>query len=92
VASDFLASRYVQTDILQEVLEILEDNGMVVLYGVPGCGKSYQGKSVLRHYRNLGYKVYMLQTFKDWNKHVGEGRKCVVLMDMTFGIECVLEA
>jgi hypothetical protein len=86
VTIDHEASRFVQNDDAQDdVIEVLDEHGVVVLTGGPGGGKTFQGQAVLRHYRQKGYAPYTLTSLREWHGHVGPDRKSVVLLDHTLG-------
>ncbi|XP_076445839.1 uncharacterized protein LOC143283483 [Babylonia areolata] len=82
---DIERSQYVRTPKLEEAEEILKEKGWVVLCGPPGCGKTTLAHALLRRYREEGFKPYSLRQIGEWDSHVGENRRCAVLLDGTFG-------
>ena len=85
VMIDVNTHRYVHTEILEEAVDVLEEQGLVVLCGPPGTGKTTLAKAILRRFRDKGFTPYVLSKMEEWHAYVGEGRKSVVLLDGTLG-------
>jgi DNA replication protein DnaC len=85
VAIDRNVDTYVRTEDLEEAFDILEDKGHVVLCGCPGSGKTTVAHALLRRCREEGFQPCVFTDIKDWQGHVAEGKKTVVLMDGTLG-------
>jgi hypothetical protein len=86
VTIDHEAPCFVPNDDAQEdITELLDEHGVVVLTGGPACGKTFQGQAVLLHYRQQGYTPFTLRTLTEWDQNIGPDRKSVVLLDHTLG-------
>ncbi|XP_076435310.1 uncharacterized protein LOC143275219 [Babylonia areolata] len=78
-------SEYVRTHAMEEADYILKKAGCVILSGPPGCGKTFTAHALLRRFSSQGFKPYIFQQIGEWNSHIGQDRRSVVLLDGLFG-------
>ncbi|XP_076436451.1 uncharacterized protein LOC143275977 [Babylonia areolata] len=84
LTADLEASLFVRTPAMGEAYSTLQETGMVILCGPPGCGKTTLARALLRRSRQEGFRGYALQKLDDWNTHIGD-RHTVVALDGTLG-------
>ena len=70
----------------QRAVERLNEARVVVLRGLPVCGKTATGHALLRHFQGKGHTPLVLRHCQDWINHVVAGdTKQAVLLDCLFG-------
>ncbi|KAK7475564.1 hypothetical protein BaRGS_00033197 [Batillaria attramentaria] len=81
------ADVFVETDSYRRALYMMENNGIVVITGPQGSGKSSLGHALLRHFEMRDYTPLVLRHFPEWRLHIGGDRKQVTLLEDIFGTE-----
>ena len=82
---------YVETRAFRELVDIIEDRHMAVIFGFPGDGKTTMAYHLSLKYHKEGFEHVELHFAKDWKDYVdgtsgkGKGRKQFVIIDDIFG-------
>ena len=77
---------FVETQAFNKAVHSLTQNGLVLLTGPPGCGKSTTARGLLRHFeRQDHFTPLILTTYQEWRQHVADRHKVIILLDDLFG-------
>ena len=77
---------FVETQAFNKAVHSLTQNGLVLLTGPPGSGKSTTARGLLRHFeRQDHFTPLILTTYQEWRQHVGDQNKVIILLDDLFG-------
>ncbi|XP_070206581.1 uncharacterized protein [Littorina saxatilis] len=83
---------FVQRSSFKTAMDHLQQDGLLLIQGPPGSGKSALGHALLRHYEGQEYTPLVLHRCEEWRTHVGGDRKQVVLLDGVLGEVCLDQA
>ncbi|CAG2215312.1 unnamed protein product [Mytilus edulis] len=86
---------FVETDVISMALTQLEDNGVIVLTGTAGAGKSRNSLEIIRRFSagHNGYCGIKLNGICDWIEIINDNDCLVVLLDDIFGrTNCIFNA
>lgn len=82
--------RFVETNAMKEVEEILEDSHWVTILGKPGEGKTAMAAHLLLKYKQRGYEPVFITAASEWKSSISGGKsKQFVVIDDMFGTTCL---
>ncbi|CAC5388011.1 unnamed protein product [Mytilus coruscus] len=87
IEEDIREDTFVTTEAVTESLSLLRMNGVLLITGCAGTGKSRIGRHVLRMYctSDTSYTCIKLNTLDEWEDMVSKQDNVVVLLDDIFG-------
>ncbi|XP_071178011.1 uncharacterized protein [Mytilus edulis] len=87
IEEDVREGTFVTTKAVTDGLLLLKQNGVLLITGYAGTGKSRIGRHILHMYctENISYKCIKLNTLGEWEYMVSTEHNVVVLLDDIFG-------